>query len=155
MFRYTESAIVSSSSQAPFATVQTKRIFKKFKKIWIFLATNIDIFFACVQNIMTKWHSCRSWQKNKIDAPKCFQKQFFFGAWFCFFCWHLHKCHFITKIGTHVEKISISFFYYFSDFTVHPGSLVLGITCSMSQEISTKTYILERREYDISTVCSL
>ena len=59
-------------------------------------------------------------------------KNSFFGAWFCFFCWHLHKCHFITKIGTHVEKTSkfldkkiqifLNFFTIFLDFTVHAGA---------------------------------
>ena len=80
-------------------------------------------------------------KKNKIDAPKCFQKQFFWSM-ILFFCWHLHKCHFITKIGTHVEKTSkfldkkiqifLNFFTIFSDFTVHPGSLVPGINSSTS-----------------------
>src|SRR3989337_493401 len=61
---------------------------------------------------------------------------------FCFFCRDLHECHFVMKFCTHVEKTSkflakkfqifLNFFTIFSDFTVHPGSLELGITLEFS-----------------------
>ena len=107
-----------------------KKIARKFKNIWNFLASRMLGGTRRVQNFVIKWHARSSHKKTKI----VYFLQVYFWDKFCFFVHELLQCPNTTKFCTHLPHLSILdakrihifwFFCYFFEFTVHTRTYLL------------------------------